>query len=149
MTEQECYEKISELNSKIEKIRSEMKTYRDYIDKEKNMREITKRKSTEGKCFLSKGLRDNKNFHVKAFKVISVSEIPNTRYAECLAVIDETANIAQKSISISKTVLPIWSYNRLTIQGSINGNRMIDFYQEILQEEFDSIVHSYADMILK
>lgn len=149
MTKHECNEKISELNKKIKALYSEKKVYENYIYEENIKWEIAEHKALEGKCFITRGLKNNKNFHVKAFKVITVLEKPNTRYAECLAVIDETTNIARKSIGISKTVLPIWSYNQLSIKSGIEGNRMIDFYSEISYEEFDSIVQSYADMILK
>lgn len=149
MTEHECNEKITELNQKIEELRSEKRKYEDYICEEKSKRQRAEYKAAEGKCFLTKGLRNNKNSHVKAFKVISVLEEPTIGNAECLTVIDETANIARKSIAISRTILPVWKYNQICLRSDIKRNRMIDLYHEISQEEFDSMVNDYTDMILK
>lgn len=96
-----------------------------------------------GRCFTSKNFRENEQNQIKAFKVLEILESPNERYARCVALIDGYESNCWNVKAIKNQVIGLWTHNKLRLMNSESNPKVIDFYKEISQEEFEKLYREY------
>lgn len=142
MTEEQMRNRIRQIDKEREKLRLEQKEYEDYFANKRRNTELDNHKKYIGKCYITKNLKNNNNSDVKAFKIINVLDTPNERNALCTTLINGC-----REYGVQNMVLGIWCANERRMMSNESDPKMIDFYNEITQEEFKSLYREYLNNI--
>ena len=145
MTEQEMRNRIKEIDKERNNLRKEKEEYEKYFLDKRLKEQLDNRKKYIGKCFISKNELSNEQKQIKAFKVLRILENPNERYAECIALIDGYESNCWNVKAIKNQVIGLWTHNKLRFMNSETDPKVIDFYREISQEEFETLYREYQN----
>ena len=145
MTEQEMRNRMKEIDNERNKLKEEREEYEKYFSNKRLKEQLNDRKQYIGKCFISKNEPSNKNNQIKAFKVLRILENPNERYAECIALIDGYESNCWNVKAVKNQVIGLWNHNKSRLMNSESEPKVIDFYREILQEEFETLYREYQN----
>lgn len=147
MTDLEMKNRMKEIDEERNKLSLEKRKYEKYFEDKKKKEELNSRRSYIGKCFISKDDVRNENKHIKAFKIVDILNEPNTRYADCVTLIDGYENNCWNTRAVKFQVVGLWHYNKIQTYHDESDPKMIDFYKEITQEEFKSLYKEYINSI--
>ena len=145
MTEQEMRNRIKEIDKERDNLRKEKEEYEKYFSDKKLKEQLNNHKQYIGKCFISKNESSNEQKQIKAFKVIGILENPNERYAECIALVDGYESNCWNVKAIKNQVIGLWTNNKFRLMNSETDLKVIDFYKEISQEEFETLYREYQN----
>ena len=145
MTEQEMRNRIKEIDKERNNLREEKEEYEKYFLNKRLKEQLNNRKQYIGKCFISKNEPNNEEKQIKAFKVLRILENPNEEYAECIALIDGYESNCWNVKAIKNQVIGLWTNNKLRLMSSESDPKVIDFYKEISQEEFETLYREYKN----
>ena len=145
MTEQEMRNRIKEIDRERNNLRKEREEYEKYFSDKRLKEQLNNRKQYIGKCFISKNESSNEQKQIKAFKVLRILENPNERYAECIALVDGYESNCWNVKAIKNQVIGLWTHNKLRLMNSETDPKVIDFYKEISQEEFETLYREYKN----
>ena len=145
MTEQEMRNRIKEIDKERYNLRKEKEEYEKYFSDKKLKEQLNNHKQYIGKCFISKNESSNEQKQIKAFKVLRVLENPNERYAECIALVDGYESNCWNVKAIKNQVIGLWTNNKFRLMSSETDLKVIDFYKEISQEEFETLYREYQN----
>ena len=145
MTEQEMRNRIKEIDKERDNLRKEKEEYEKYFSDKKLKEQLNNHKQYIGKCFISKNESSNEQKQIKAFKVLRVLENPNERYAECIALVDGYESNCWNVKAIKNQVIGLWTNNKFRLMNSETDLKVIDFYKEISQEEFETLYREYQN----
>ena len=145
MTEQEMRNRIKEIDKERYNLRKEKEEYEKYFSDKRLKEQLNNHKQYVGKCFLSKNESSNENKQIKAFKVLRILENPNERYAECIALVDGYESNCWNVKAIKNQVIGLWTNNTLRLMNKETDPKVIDFYKEISQEEFETLYREYQN----
>ena len=143
MTEQEMRNRMKEIDNERNKLRKEKEEYEKYFSDKKLKEQLNDHKQYIGKCFISKNEPSNEQKQIKAFKVLEILESPNERYAQCITLIDGYESNCWNVKAIKNQVVGLWTHNRLRLMNNESDPKVIDFYKEISQEEFEKLYREY------
>lgn len=143
MTEQEMRNRMKEIDNERNKLKEEREKYEKYFSNKRLKEQLNNQKQYIGKCFISKNESSNKQNQIKAFKVLGILEDPNERYAECIALIDGYESNCWNVKAIKKQVIGLWTHNKLRLMNKETDPKVIDFYKEISQKEFELLYREY------
>ena len=146
MTEEQMRQRMKEIDQERNKLASERKDYENYFANKKQQDRLKDHKEYIGKCYSAKeGYHGyaNKNKHIRAFKIIDVLEPHHENYAVCVALIDGLRNTCWNEYGVNIMTLNVWGYNELRMINRESDPKVIDFYKEITQEEFEKLYHEY------
>ena len=150
MTEKEMRSRMKEIDKIREKLKNEKEEYENYFYQKRLEQELENRRKFIGKCFVSNYncVQDNNNKWLMAFKIIDILEEPNSRYANCIALISGYRNTAWSEYGIQEMTLPLWvpNSNRLMNKCELN---LIEFYEEINAEKFKEMAEKYKNKLFK
>ena len=147
MTEEQMRNRMKEIDEERDKLKFERKTYENYFSDKKMKEKVEDHKKLEGKCFLTKNYKDNKNEYVKAFKVLRVLDYPNENCAECLVLIDGRRKGCWNEYGVQTMVLFLWSQNEPRLMARESDPKMIDFYKEISETQFEYLYRKHMGNI--
>ena len=145
MTEQEMRDRIKEIDKERDNLRKEKEEYEKYFLDKRLKEQLDNRKKYIGKCFISKNELNNEEKQIKAFKVLRILENPNERYAECIALVDGYESNCWNVKAIKNQVIGLWTHNTLRLMNKETDPKVIDFYKEISQEEFETLYREYKN----
>ena len=145
MTEQEMRNRIKEIDKERYNLRKEKEEYEKYFSDKRLKEQLNNHKQYVGKCFLSKNESSNENKQIKAFKVLRILENPNEKYAECIALVDGYESNCWNVKAIKNQVIGLWTNNTLRLMNKETDPKVIDFYKEISQEEFETLYREYQN----
>ena len=145
MTEQEMRNRIKEIDKERDNLRKEKEEYEKYFSDKKLKEQLNNHKQYIGKCFISKNESSNKQKQIKAFKVLRILENPNERYAECIILVDGYESNCWNVKAIKNQVIGLWNYNKSRLMNKETDPKVIDFYREISQEEFEILYEEYQN----
>lgn len=145
MTEEQMRERIKEIDKERNKLRDEKEKYEKYFSEKKKQDELELHKSYIGKYFVSLGLEDNEYDYIKAFKVLSIGDYRSD--AVCEALINGERDCIEKAYGIEILTLRLWSNNRLEWRYNPSAAKVIDFYREISEEEFEELFNEYFEKL--
>ena len=145
MTEQEMRNRIKEIDKERYNLRKEKEEYEKYFSDKRVKERLNNHKQYIGKCFISKNESSNDQKQIKAFKVLRVLESPNDRYAECIALVDGYESNCWNVKAIKNQVIGLWTNNKFRLMSSETDLKVIDFYKEISQEEFETLYREYQN----
>ena len=145
MTEQEMRNRIKEIDKERNNLRKEKEEYEKYFLDKRLKEQLDNRKKYIGKCFISKNELNNEEKQIKAFKVLRILENPNEEYAECIALVDGYESNCWNVKAIKNQVIGLWTNNKFRLMGSKTDPKVIDFYREISQEEFETLYREYQN----
>ena len=145
MTEQEMRNRIKEIDKERNNLRKEREKYEKYFSDKILKEQLNNRKQYIGKCFISKNESSNEQKQIKAFKVLRILENPNERYAECIALVDGYESNCWNVKAIKNQVIGLWTYNKFRLMNGESDPKVIDFYREISQEEFETLYREYKN----
>ena len=143
MTEQEMRNRMKEIDKERNKLREERKEYEKYFSDKKLKEQLNDRQQYIGKCFVTKNESSNEKQQIKAFKVLRILEHPNERYAECIVLVDGYESNCWNVKAIKNQVVGLWTPNKHRLMSNESDPKVIDFYKEIPQEEFDKLYREY------
>lgn len=150
MTEKEMRSRMKEIDKIRNELKNEKEEYENYFYKKRLDQELEDRRKFIGKCFDIRyiNVNNNNNKWLRAFKIIDILEEPNSRYANCIALISGYRNTAWSEYGIQVMTLPLWvpNSNRLMSKYELN---MIEFYEEISAEDFAKMFSKYYDNLFK
>ena len=138
-TEQEMSNRIKEIDKERNNLRKEKEEYEKYFLDKRLKEQLNNRKQYIGKCFISKNESSNEQKQIKAFKVLDILENSNERCAECIAIVDGYESNCWNVKAIKNQVIGLWTHNKLRLMNSELDPKVIDFYREISQEEFETL----------
>lgn len=147
MTEEQMRQRIREINREQNKLRAEKQEYERCLIAKKEEEEKKSHEIYVGKCYLTKGLANNQNGDIKAFKILKQLEDSESKYVQCLVVIEGCRGTCYGSYGVEMMVLNPWSQNKPQLLGRDDAPKMIDFYSEISQEEFENLCKSHMQVI--
>ena len=145
MTEQEMRNRIKEIDKERNNLRKEKEEYEKYFLDKRLKEQLDNRKKYIGKCFISKNELNNEEKQIKAFKVLRILENPNEEYAECIALVDGYESNCWNVKAIKNQVIGLWTNNTLRLMNKETDPKVIDFYKEISQEEFETLYREYQN----
>ena len=145
MTEQEMRNRMKEIDKERNILREEREGYEKYFSDKRLKEQLNNQKQCIGKCFVSKNESSNEQKQIKAFKVLKILENPNERYAECITLVDGYESNCWNVKAIKNQVIGLWTYNKLRLMNSESDPKVIDFYREISQEEFETLYREYKN----
>ena len=145
MTEQEMRNRIKEIDKERYNLRKEKEEYEKYFSDKKLKEQLNNHKQYIGKCFISKNESSNEQKQIKAFKVLRILENPNERYAECIALVDGYESNCWNVKAIKNQVIGLWTNNEFRLMNKETDPKVIDFYKEISQEEFETLYREYKN----
>lgn len=147
MTEEQMRKRMKEIDKERDKLRFERQEYEKYFSDKKRKEELDDHKNYIGKCFTTCEKAENEHKHIKAFKIIDVLDSPNERYASCAVLIDGHRSTCWKEYGIQIMTLGLWTMNKLRMMSKESDPKIIDFYKEITQEEFEQISVGYLNKL--
>lgn len=142
MTEDQMEQRMKDISEEMKKLRLEQKEYEKYFSDKKKKEELESRQNFIGKCYISKDLKDC----IKAFKIIKLIDT-NENEALCITLIDGYRYTCWEEYGVQIMTLPLWYPDMLKTMGKETDSKMIDFYKEINQEDFDSMCKVYKQKI--
>ena len=145
MTEQEMRNRIKEIDKERDNLRKEKEEYEKYFSDKRLKEQLNNHKQYIGKCFISKNELSNEQKQIKAFKVLRILENPNERYAECIVLVDGYESNCWNVKAIKNQVIGLWTRNKFRLRNSESEPKVIDFYKEISQEEFETLYREYQN----
>ena len=145
MTEQEMRNRIKEIDKERDNLRKEKEEYEKYFSDKKLKEQLNNHKQYIGKCFISKNESSNEQKQIKAFKVLRILENPNEKYAECIALVDGYESNCWNVKAIKNQVIGLWTNNKFRLMNNESDLKVIDFYREISQEEFEILYEEYQN----
>lgn len=145
MTEQEMRNRIKEIDKERDNLRKEKEEYEKYFLDKRLKEQLDNRKKYIGKCFISKNELSNEQKQIKAFKVLRILENPNEEYAECIALVDGYESNCWNVKAIKNQVIGLWTNNKFRLMNKETDPKVIDFYKEISQEEFETLYREYQN----
>lgn len=145
MKEQEMRNRMKEIDNERNKLKEEREEYEKYFLNKRLKEQLNDHKQYIGKCFISKNEPSNEQKQIKAFKVLGILENPNEGYAECIALIDGYESNCWNVKAIKNQVIGLWTHNKLRLMNSESDPKVIDFYKEISQEEFETLYREYKN----
>ena len=145
MTEQEMRNRIKEIDKERDNLRKEKEEYEKYFSDKKLKEQLNNHKQYVGKCFISNNESSNDQKQIKAFKVLRILENPNEKYAECIALVDGYESNCWNVKAIKNQVIGLWTHNKLRLMNSETDPKVIDFYKEISQEEYETLYREYQN----
>lgn len=145
MTEYEMQLRMEEIDNERIKLREEKAEYERYFYNKRLKEELDNHKKYEGKCFLTKNLSDNQQKQIKAFKVLKVLEDSNRKYAQCICLVDGYELNCWSVKGIKNQAIGLWMVNTLRMMNNPGDPKVIDFYEEISQEEFETMYREYQN----
>ena len=145
MTEQEMRNRIKEIDKERNNLRKEKEEYEKYFLDKRLKEQLDNRKKYIGKCFISKNELNNEEKQIKAFKVLRILENPNEKYAECIALVDGYESNCWNVKAIKNQVIGLWTNNEFRLMNKETDPKVIDFYKEISQEEFETLYREYQN----
>ena len=145
MTEQEMRNRIKEIDKERNNLRKEKEEYEKYFLDKRLKEQLNNRKKYIGKCFISKNELNNEEKQIKAFKVLRILENPNEEYAECIALVDGYESNCWNVKAIKNQVIGLWTNNKFRLMNKETDPKVIDFYKEISQEEFETLYREYQN----
>lgn len=146
MTEQEMKSRMKEIDRERDKLRKEKEEYESYFHNKKKEEALSSHRVFVGKCFITKDFRDNKQKHIKAFKIIELCN--QERYAKCIALVDRTIVPDEcKEYGIQIVKLGLWTPNQLCLMNKPDDPKIIDYYKEISQGEFNELYDNYKQSL--
>ena len=143
MTEQEMRNRIKEIDKERDNLRKEKEEYEKYFSDKRLKEQLNNYKQYVGKCFISKNELSNEQKQIKAFKVLRILENPNEKYAECIALVDGYESNCWNVKAIKNQVIGLWTNNKFRLMNKETDAKVIDFYREISQEEFEILYKEY------
>ena len=143
MTEQEMCNRMKEIDKERNKLKEEREGYEKYFSDKKLKEQLNNHKQYIGKCFISNNEPSNKQKQIKAFKVLGILESPNERYAQCISLVDGYESNCWNVKAIKNQVVGLWAPNKHRLMSNESDPKVIDFYKEIPQEEFDKLYREY------
>ena len=143
MTEQEMRNRMKEIDNERNMLGKEREEYEKYFSDKRIKEQLNNHKQYVGKCFVSKNEPSNEQTQIKAFKVLGILENPNERYAECIALVDGYESNCWNVKAIKNQVIGLWKHNKFRLMNSESDPKVIDFYREISQEEFETLYREY------
>lgn len=144
MTEQEMRNRMKEIDKERNNLRKEREEYEKYFSDKRLKEQLNNHKQYIGKCFISKNEPSNENKQLKAFKVLGILENPNERYAECIALVDGYESNCWNVKAIKNQTVGLWTDNN-RLMNIETYPKVIDFYKEISQEEFELLYREYQN----
>lgn len=147
MTEEQMRKRMQEIDEERDKLRFERQEYEKYFSDKKRKEELDNHKNYIGKCFITCDKTENKQKHIKAFKIIDVLDSPNERYAFCVVLIDGHRNTCWKEYGMQTMTIGLWIPNKLRMVSRESDPKVIDFYKEITQEEFEQMSVKYLNKV--
>lgn len=148
-TRDELIHKIKTIDKEIDDLCSKKASYRKQLSSDKENKEIAKCEKYVGKYFKTKGLEDNITDYVYAFKILDLERDFNFRYARCLCIIDGHRSSSINEYGISVMTHPMFYAGKRKLIYDDSAPKMIDYYQEISEEEFKEIYKQYIDKFEK
>ena len=146
MTENEMKKRMNEINQEEKKLRLERDEYEKYFHNKKRRELLNNHNKFIGKCFAIKNNQENKYKNVKSFKILRALSKLNEYYAECIVLI-ESENNCLKGFGVQLMELPIWAPNEIKLINKESDPKIIDFYEEITQEDFNGLYRAYKQKI--
>ena len=143
MTDEQMYERMKEIDKERDKLRSERQKYENYFEDKKRRELLDDHKNYIGKCFVTCEKIENEQKYLKAFKILNILDSPNERYASCIALIDGCRSTCWKEYGVQIMTIGLWTMNKLRMMRSNSDSKVIDFYKEISQEEFENLYAIY------
>lgn len=146
MTDEEKRKRIKELDKDIEKLRKERNEYQEELASKKRNNKIEERKKLIGKCFVQKTGIDNvgnNNNEIKAFKILELLDEPNEDYAKCLVLYKGLSDNCWTELSVKVKVLGLWTKSVARLMYIESDPDVIDFYNEIPNENFEILFDKY------
>lgn len=113
----------------------------------KRKEELDDHKNYIDKCFATCEKVENEQKHIKAFKIIDVLDSPNERYTSCVVLIDGYRSTCWKECGVQIMTMRLWTKNKLRMMGKESDPKVIDFYKEITQEEFEQMTTEYLNKV--
>lgn len=147
MTEEQMRQRMKEIDEERDKLRFERQEYEKYFSDKKRKEELDNHKNYIGKCFATCDKAENEQKHIKAFKVIDVLDSPNERYASCVVLIDGHRSTCWKEYGMQIMTIGLWTANKLRMMSRELDPKVIDFYKEITQEEFEQMSVEYLNKV--
>lgn len=147
MTEEEMLNRIKEINQETKKLSLEKREYENFLFNKKKNERFESHKRYIGKCYISKGFVGNENKYIKAFKIIKILDKPNENKALCTALVDGYRTTCWKEYGIQNMVLDVWGYNKYRMINEESDPKVLDFYNEITQEEFERLYREHLNKI--
>lgn len=147
MTEQEMRNRIKEIDNERDKLREEKLKYEEYFFNKKRKEALDNHKSFIGKCFVTKGLSENQEKYIKAFKIIEVLDNPNENYALCVVLIDGYRYTCWNEYGIQIMTLALCTSNTRSMISKASDPLVIDLYKEFSQSEFESLYKKYQNKL--
>ena len=145
MTEQEMRNRMKEIDNERNKLKEEREIYEKYFSDKKSKERLEDRKQYIGKCFISKNEQNNKQKQIKAFKILEIIGYPNERYTQGIALIDGYESNCWNVKAVKIQVIGLWTYNENKLMNNESDPKVIDFYEEISQEEFEKLYREYQN----
>lgn len=147
MTEEQMRKRMKEIDAERDKLRDEKKQYEDYFYNKKKQEQLDNHKNHIGKCFFIKDVPGNEQRYIKAFKVLEIKDNPKEEYALCLVLIDGTRYTCWNEYGIQIMTLGLWTPNKIRLMSSEYDSKVIDFYEEITQKEFENMYETYKQRL--
>lgn len=139
MTEEQMRERIKEIEKEKDKLRAEQEEYERYFLEKKLEEKLLAHKTYVGKCYISKNSKENKNKHIKAFKILEVLDLPNENYAKCIMLINGSERNCWNSYGTKIEVLDLWNPNISRMIYKESDPKVIDMYKEISHKQFEKL----------
>lgn len=149
MTEEEMRNRIKEIDKERNRLKQEKEEYEKYFSDKKIQEELDHHKQYVGKCFRTRNDPGNKQSHIKAFKILNILDAPNERYAQCVILVDGLESNVWKEKAVKIQTIGLWNPNEFRMMSSPSELKVIDFYKEISQEEFDTLYEEYLKELNK
>lgn len=147
MTEEQMRKRMKEIDQERYKLSEEKKKYENYFIDKKRKEELDNHKNYIGKCFVTCDKVENEQKHIKAFKIIDVLDSPNERYASCVVLIDGHRRTCWKEYGVQIMTIGLWTMNTSRMMSRESDPKVIDFYKEITQEEFEQMYIEYMNNV--
>ena len=140
MTEDQMRKRMSEIDTERERLACEKKEYEKYFADKKHQDTMKSHEEYIGKCFVAiEGLTGNKHKYIKAFRILGIVEPHHENYAVCVAIIDGHRDTIWREYGTQITTLGLWNPNEFRMIFNPTDCKMIDFYKEISQKEFEEL----------
>lgn len=149
MTEEQMRKRMKEIDAERNKLRIEKEEYKNYFSNKKKQEELESHQNFVGKCYcIRDSLQEiNEYKYIKSFKILQILDEPNGNYAICIALIDGYRSTCFHAYGIQLMTLPLWTPNTRKLMRHESDPKVIDFYDEIEQEHFETLCRTCAKII--
>lgn len=148
MTEEQMRKRMKEIDTERNKLRIEKEEYENYFSNKKKQEELESHQNFVGKCYCSNNMKRGNDYkYIKAFKILQIIDKPNENYAKCIVLIDGYRSTCFHEYGIQLMTLPLWTPNSRSLMSHESDPKVIDFYDEIEQEHFETLCRTCAKII--